>query len=190
MIGNWTPTNNEQLRARDVDMGSVSPVLLGGGYLAQGGKDRLLRIMTIDSIAGSSPNQSDKPEATPTASGDRLFTTSAVWHHGTDTWMFGADGGGTAAWTFRDGKLTSVWKNSSPGTSPVVAGTLVYVYDPAGKLRIYDAEKGTKVAELDCGAGNWNSPIVVDGKITLPEGNSRRQAPANGVLDIWSLPAK
>ena len=86
--------------------------------------------------------------------------------------------------------LTPVWKNSNPGTSPVVAGGLVYVYDPVGKLRIYEAEKGTKVAELECGAGHWSSPIVVDGKIALPEGNSRRQAPANGVLNIWNLPEK
>ena len=35
--------------------------------------------------------------------------------------------------------------------------------------------------------GHWNSPIVVDGKITLPEGNANRHA-TTGVLDIWSLP--
>ncbi len=190
MIGNWTPTNNAELRARDVDMGSASPVLLGGGYLAQGGKDRLFRLMKIASIAGASPNQNNDPVTVPTPSGDRLFTAAAVWHHGADTWMFAADAGGTAAWTLKDGKLSEVWKNGNGGTSPVVAGGLVYVYDIAGKLRIYDAEKGLKVAELECGPGHWNSPIVVDGMIALPEGNTRRQAPATGVLDIWRLPGK
>ena len=34
------------------------------------------------------------------------------------------------------------------------------------------------------------SPIVVDGTIALSEGSSRRQAPPNGVLNIWSLPEK
>lgn len=190
MLGNWTPPNNAELRARDVDMGSVSPVLLGGGYILQGGKDRLFRLMSIESMAGATPNQNDHPVTLSTPSGDRLFTASAVLHHGADTWMFGADGGGTAAWSFKNGKLSQIWKNSNPGTSPVVAGGLLYVYDPAGKLRVYDVEKGTKVAELECGAGHWSSPIVVDGKIALPEGNSRRQAPASGVLNIWSLPDK
>ena len=190
MLGNYTPSNNAELRARDVDMGSVSPVLLGGGYLVQGGKDRLFRLMSIDSIAGATPNQNDQPVTVSTPSGDRLFTSSAVWHHGADTWLFAADAGGTAAWTFKDGKLSQVWKNGNGGTSPVVAGGLLYVYDVAGKLRVYDAEKGTKVAELECGAGHWSSPIVVDGRIALPEGNSRRQAPPAGVLDIWTLPDK
>jgi glucose dehydrogenase len=35
MLGNYTPGNNADLRARDLDMGSTSPALLGGGYLAQ-----------------------------------------------------------------------------------------------------------------------------------------------------------
>jgi outer membrane protein assembly factor BamB len=190
IIGNWTPSDNAQLEARDADMGSASPVLLGGGYLAQGGKGKLFHLMSIDSLAGATPHQNDKPVTLSTPSGDRLFTSSAVWHHGGDTLMFAADGGGTAAWTFRDGQLSQVWKNSNGGTSPVVAGGLLYVYDAAGKLRIYDAEKGTKVAELECGPGHWESPIVVDGKIALPEGNSRRQAPASGVFNIWTLPAK
>ena len=46
-----------------------------------------------------------------------------------------------------------------------------------------------KIAELETGRGHWNSPIVVDGKIALPEGNANEHASA-GVLDIWSLPAR
>jgi outer membrane protein assembly factor BamB len=82
-----------------------------------------------------------------------------------------------------------MWKNSNPGTSPVVAGGLLYIYDPSGSLRIYDPEKGNQVAALPCGSGHWNSPIVVDGKIALPEGNANVHA-LSGVLNIWSVPAK
>jgi hypothetical protein len=47
---------------------------------------------------------------------------------------------------------------------------------------------GTQITELESGSGHWNSPIVVDGRIALPEGNANKHA-STGVLDIWSLPA-
>ncbi len=190
MLGNYTPSNNEALRARDLDMGSASPALLGGGYIAQGGKDRLIRVININAIAGTEPHENDDPPSVPTASGGMQLPATAVWHHNTDTWLFAADAGGTAAWTFKDGKLSPVWKNATGGTSPVVAGGLLYVYDPRGGLHIYDAETGTEAAKLEAGGGHWNSPIVVDGRIALPEGGSRGQAAANSVLNIWTLPAK
>ncbi len=52
MLGNWTTTNNEELNRRDLDMGSTSPVLLGDGYIAQGGKDGTIRVVTMKQIAG------------------------------------------------------------------------------------------------------------------------------------------
>ena len=127
-------------------------------------------------------------QSVSTPSGARLLTAPAVWHHGADTWMFAADGGGTAAWNFQNGKLDVMWKNSNGGTSPVVAGGLLFVYSPQGGLRVYDPAKGNQIADLECGSGHWNSPIVVDGKIALPEGNANRPD-ATGVLDIWTVPA-
>lgn len=190
MLGNYTPSNNAELRARDLDMGSASPALLGGGYLAQGGKDRMIRVIGIKAISGADPHQNDDPPSVSTPSGGMMLPATAVWHHGADTWLFAADAGGTAAWTFKDGKLSPMWKNGNGGTSPVVAGGLLYVYNPRGGLLVYDAEKGQQVASLECGSGHWNSPIVVDGKVALPEGGSRGQAAGTNVLDIWSLPAK
>jgi len=190
MLGNYTPSNNAELRARDLDIGSASPALLGNGYLAQGGKDRLIRVIDTKAIAGADAHQNDDPPSVSTPSGNMLLPATAVWHHNADTWLFSADAGGTAAWTFKDGKLTPGWKNTNGGTSPVVAGGLLYIYDARGALRVYDAEKGQLAATLECGPGHWNSPIVVDGKIALPEGGSRGQVPATNVLDIWTLPAK
>ena len=102
--------------------------------------------------------------------------------------MFAADTGGTAAWTFEGGKLVQKWKNRNAGTSPIVAGGLLLVYNPNGGLYVYDPEKGTQVTVLQCGSGHWNSPIAIDGKVAEPEGNANQHA-TNGVLDIWSLPA-
>ncbi len=188
MLGNYTPANNAELNDRDEDVGSTSPVLLGGDFLAQGGKDDLIRLLSIKAIAGAPAHMDHELQTVSTPSGNMLFTAPAVWHHGGETWMFAADGGGTAAWKLESGKLVAAWKNGNGGTSPVVAGDLLYIYDPRGGLRVYDPEKGTQIADLECGSGHWNSPIVVPGKIALPEGNANRHS-SSGVLDIWSVPA-
>ena len=82
--------------------------------------------------------------------------------------------------------MQQLWKNDNAGTSPVVAGGLLYVYDPGGSLRVYDPTTGHVVATFDAGGGHWNSPIVVDGRIALPEGSANAHA-THGVIDIWRL---
>jgi len=189
MTGNFTPTNTNQLNDEDLDLGSTSPVLLGGGLIAQGGKDDVIRLLRWSSFAGIAPHQGGEAQTVATPSGTRLFTAPAVWRSGGSggaTWLFAADNGGTAAWTV-SGALTPAWSNGNGGTSPVVVDGLVFVYGPQGGLRIYEATTGTLVATLACGGGHWNSPIVVDGRIALPEGNANDHA-ETGVLDIWRLP--
>lgn len=189
MLANYTPSNNTELERRDLDVGSTSPVLLSADVVAQGGKDGTIDLLSLKAIAGTAAHSGHELQTVSTPSGNRLMTAPAVWRHGAETWMFAADNGGTAAWTYKDGKLSEVWKNSNGGTSPVVAGGLLYVYDPRGGLRVYDPQRGTQIADLPCGGGHWNSPIVVDGRIALPEGNSNRHE-SSGVLDIWSLPGR
>jgi hypothetical protein len=115
-----------------------------------------------------------------------LYSAPAVLHSGSTTWLFAADGDGTAAWTLSGGRLQQKWKNGNGGTSPVIAGGLLYVYDPGGGLRVYVPDTGREVATLQAGGGHWNSPIIVDGRIALPEGDSNRHQ-TSGVLDIWRL---
>lgn len=189
MVGNYTPTDNQRLDDEDLDLGSTSPVLLGDGLLAQGGKDGLIRVLSLQQIAGTTAHQDHELQNVSTPSGAMLFTAPVVWKHDGKTWLIAADGHGTAAWTLENRKLVQQWKNGNGGTSPVVAGGLLYIYDPSGGLRVYEPATGKQVADLDCGSGHWNSPIVIDGKIALPEGNANHHA-ESGVLDIWSLPAK
>jgi hypothetical protein len=100
--------------------------------------------------------------------------------------MFAADNGGTAGYVFENGRLRIAWRNATGGTSPVVAGGLLWVYGPGGGLAVYRPTTGTLLTRLDAGAGHWNSPIVVDGRVALPEGNANDHA-TSGVLDIWQL---
>jgi len=64
---------------------------------------------------------------------------------------------------------------------------MVFVYDPRGGLRVYEATQGRLIATLESGPGHWNSPIVADGRIALPEGNANWHR-TSGVLDIWRAP--
>jgi hypothetical protein len=187
VLDNYTPTNTEDLSARDADLGSTSPALLGDGFIAQGGKDGTIRLVQFGRTQGAAPRRGGEAQVISTPSGTDLFTAPAVLHVGPTTWLFAADNGGTAAWTLSNGRLQERWKNRNGGTSPVIAGGLLYVYDPSGGLRIYTPETGEQVAKLDCGSGHWNSPIVVDGRIALPEGDANRHS-VSGVLDIWRVP--
>jgi hypothetical protein len=49
---------------------------------------------------------------------------------------------------------------------------------------VYEPASGKVVATLSAGPGHWNSPIVIDGRVALPEGNANDHA-TSGVLDIW-----
>ena len=101
--------------------------------------------------------------------------------------MFIADGGGTQAFTLSAGKLQPAWKANNPGTSPVLAGGLLYVSALGGGLRVYSPTTGQQITRLVFGASHWNSPIVVDGKIAVPEGNANDHA-TTGTLNIFRLP--
>ena len=190
MLGNYTPANTDELDVRDIDVGSTSPVMLANGYIAQGGKDAQIHLITDALMRGAAPHRGGDVQAVKSPSGARIFTASAVMRAGGTTWLFVTDGGGTAAWKLRGGSLEAAWQNTNAGTSPVVAGGLLYVYDPAGSLRVYDPQTGRIEGTLECGRGHWNSPIVVDGRILLPEGSvGRRGGPSTGMIDIWRLPA-
>ena len=188
LLGNYTPADTATLYARDLDLGSTSPVLLGGDLIAQGGKDGTIRLLSREAIAGASPHKAHELQSVSTPSGNDLFTQPAVWEHGGETWMFAADGGATEAWAVVNAKLQEKWKTATGGTSPFEAGGLLFVYAPAGGLYVYDAASGKQIAVLACGSGHWNSPIVLQGEIILPEGNANDRT-TSGVLDIWSLPS-
>lgn len=188
ILANYTPTNTAELELTDADLGSTSPVLLSGDTIAQGGKDGKIRLLSLAKMQGSAPHQDGELQSVSTPGGTDLFTAPAVWRSGGETWLFAADNRGTAAWTFHAGRLQPAWHNDNGGTSPVVAGGLLYIYNPRGGLFVYELRTGRQITTLDCGKGHWNSPIVVHGIVALPEGNANRHR-ASDVLDIWRLPA-
>jgi hypothetical protein len=115
-----------------------------------------------------------------------MFTAPAVWKSSGATWLFVADGSATAAYRLQGRKLVQAWKVTTGGTSPVVAGGLLYVFDADTALRVYAPKTGKRLASLPAGSGHWNSPIVTDGRIALPIGNANDHR-LTGTLDIWRL---
>src|SRR5581483_11017953 len=144
LLASYTPTNTAELDGADLDLGSTSPVLLGGGFVAQGGKDHVIRLLSTRQMAIGQRGGELQVVATP--SGSMLFTAPAVWTTGGATWVFTADGSATAAWQFRDGLLQQQWRAANGGTSPIVANGLLFVHDPRGGLRVYDALSGRAIA--------------------------------------------
>jgi hypothetical protein len=187
LVGNYAPVNTGALNADDLDLGSTSPVYLTPKVIAQGGKDLKIRLLSFARMHGTKPHKGHEIQTVSTPSGSALFTAPAVWRSGKRIWLIAADGGATQAWSFRGGRLHSVWKNDNGGTSPVIAGGLLWVYNPGGGLNVYELPSGKQVTTLNAGGGHWNSPIVTDGRVALPEGDANDHA-TSGVLDIWRLP--
>jgi hypothetical protein len=186
LLKSYTPENEQELDAGDVDLSSASPAFVPPHFVVQGGKDGLLRVLDLTTLGVGRKGGEASIASAPGDTG--VFTAPAVWESASETWVFVANSAGTAGYVFRDAKLGRHWENESSGTSPVLADGLLFVYDPDGEgLNVYEPESGTRVANLPAGGGHWSSPIVIDGRIALPEGSANDHK-TDGVLNIYRLP--
>jgi hypothetical protein len=186
----FTPTNQAQLNESDTDLGSSAPALLGHGRIVLAGKDGIMRVLRLSHLNGrtraSTKLLGGEAQRLPIPGGGELFTAPAVWRHGGRTTMFVADEHATAAYVLRHGKLARAWMTETPGTSPVMAGGLLYVYDPSGGgIVVYRPNSPKPLAKLPGSAGHWNSPVVVDGHVIEPEGDANDHE-LSGSLEIFS----
>ncbi len=190
----FTPTNQEELNTGDKDLGSSAPALLGENLVVLAGKDGILRVLVLSRLDGHPPSGArslahplgGEVQRLSIPGGGELFTAPAVWRHDGHTTMFVADEHATGAYVLRNGRLYLAWQNSTPGTSPVMVGGLLYVYEPdAGGIYVYEPGSGHAIAKLPGQPGHWNSPIVVDGHIVEPEGNANDHQ-LTGTLEIFS----
>ena len=172
----YTPPDQQRLNTQDLDLGSSSPMPIGGGAIVQGGKDATLRVLSAKSLK--------LRQTLPTPGGEPLFSAPAVWRHGHRTTVFVATQSGTAAYAQRRGRLKPIWSNRTAGTSPLVAGGVLYVYDPGGALNAYRPSTGGRLASLPAGGGHWNSPVPGGGRLALPEGDANDHR-RDGVLNLY-----
>ena len=198
LLHNWTPSNQAQLSSGDTDLGSTAPAVLPpyhGRHLAvQAGKAGVLDLLDLDRLNGTSggagPRVGGQIQELQAPGGGEVFTAPAVWAHAGRIWVFVSDGGGTWAYVLGGGarpQLSVAWRAGGGGTSPVVAGGLLYVYDPGGALDVYLPGTGRRLVSVPAGSGHWNSPIVIGGRVILPVGDANDHA-TSGTLDIFHLP--
>jgi outer membrane protein assembly factor BamB len=188
----FTPTNQAQLNDSDTDLGSSAPALLGGNRVMVAGKDGSMRVLELTRLNGRSVSShtllGGELQRLPLPGGGELFTAPAVWHHDGHTTVFVGDEHATAAYVLRQGRLQLAWQNETPGTSPVLAGGLLYVYNPnAGGVNVYRPASPRPIAVLPGLPGHWNSPIVVDGHVVEPEGDANDHNDSSGTLEIFSV---
>ena len=190
----FTPTNQEELNAGDTDLGSSAPALLGEGRVVLAGKDGIMRLLALSRLDGHPPSRArlhplgGELQRLSIPGGGELFTAPAVWRRGGHTTMFVADEHGTGAYVLRRGRLYRAWEDNTPGTSPVMAGGLLYVYEPdGGGIYVYQPSSPRPIAKLAGEPGHWNSPIVVDGHVVEPEGDANAHR-LTGTLEIFSAP--
>ncbi len=190
----FTPTDQEELNTGDVDLGSSAPALLGENRVVLAGKDGIMRVLVLSRLDGHPPSGArarlhplgGEVQRLSIPGGGELFTAPAVWRRGGRTTVFVADEHATAAYVLRGGRLYRAWEADTPGASPVMAGGLLYVYDPsAGGINVYRPSSPRPIARLAGEPGHWNSPIVVDGHVVEPEGNANEHK-LTGALEIFS----
>ena len=195
-LGNYTPTNYDQLEQGDTDLGSTSPVMLPQQpssqtpwMLAQGGKDAVLKLVNRAALpgVGNELQLIDLPGG--------LFSTPAVWTDGSSrAWLFIGFSNVVEGYRLQTkggtSKLALIWQSSAgstggEGTSPVVADGIVFVaFDNA--IVALNALNGNTLwssamhtAGKTIGPVHWESPIVVNGSVYCSD--------ENGNLTAYSL---
>lgn len=188
----FTPSDQEGLNTTDTDLGSSAPTLLGQDRVLIAGKDGVMRVLSLSRLDGHPPALPNRlggeVQLLPLPGGGELFTAPAVWSaSGGHITMFVGAEHATAAYALIGGRLRLVWQNSNPGTSPVLAGGLLYVYDPTdGGIYVYRPRSGHPIAKLPGSPGHWNSPIALDGHVVEPEGDANEHK-LTGALELFSV---
>jgi len=181
LLRNWTPRNQASLESGDGDLGSTAPALVGQGLALQSGKDARLRLLSLTRLGGRLGATGGELQTLTAPGGAGVFTAPAVWRNR----VFVATDSGLACYVLRGKRLHLSWQKSAGGTSPVVAGGLLYVYN--GSLNVYAPTTGRQLASFRVGGSHWNSPIVTDGRVAVPEGDANDHS-TRGALDIFRLP--
>lgn len=185
----YTPPNFEALTDRDADLGSTAPVILpplpnsAVAHLAvQGGKDAKLRLLNLDDLSGQ--GRQDSPGHTggeigplvDVPQGGAVLTDPAVWINPADggVSVIVTNNAGIAALRLVVGDdgmpgLQPIWQNANGGTTPIVAGGVVFEAG-GGTIRALDAATGTELWHDGIGGIHWESPMVANGIVYITDG--------------------
>jgi outer membrane protein assembly factor BamB len=201
-LDSYTPTNYVDLYNADTDLGSISTVVMqppAGSAVAhlgmQTGKDAKLRLLDLDDMSGAGAPANVGGELqlinVPQGGGGMREQPATFVDAGGTAWLFVANRNGLSGLRLGlDGSnvpaLTPVWQNGDSTTSPAIANGVLYsISDCAAGSCIVarDPATGDPLWTSDAiGGPHWQSPIVVDGKVFVMDGD--------GVLWAFGLGAQ
>lgn len=191
----YTPTNFQQLDDQDIDLGSISPVILkvpAGSTVAnlgmQTGKDAKLRLINLDNMSGSGGpahvggelqlidvpqgggGMREQPATWVNPAGDGATWLFVASHSGLSGLKLGLTGANVPA-------LSPVWENPNPSTSPIVANGVVYSMSGCSGGTCIVARNPLTGDALwtseNIASPHWQSPILVNGVVYVIDGNGK-----------------
>lgn len=185
-LDSYTPTNQADLLAQDLDLGSTSPVLLPPvpksalPHLAlQVGKDGEMHLLNLDDLSGQGVPGHLGGEIVPLSrvpQGGLVFGQPAVWVNPADgaVWVFVSSVNGLAGLRLTADAtgtphLQPVWQISAQATSPLVANGVLYVagdhdlqaLDPLSGRRLWHDPTLHNI--------HWESPVVANGILYISD---------------------
>jgi outer membrane protein assembly factor BamB len=158
----FAPADWAQLNARDLDLGSLAPVLLPGGKVLTIGKDGtgyLLNGGSLGHVGGPAPtvNLGSSPFGSAVALGSRVFVPCTDSLTAVDVSASG---------------LQVAWKVAGGAGSPIVAAGLVWYLGYDGQLRAVDPSAGAVDYSLRLSAPvtRFITPSAANGLLFVADG--------------------
>ncbi len=197
VVDSYTPTNFAALQANDQDLGSTDPVILPKQsntatpfMVVQSGKDNNIRLLNRQNLSGKGgPNNvgGSLQVLTLPITGD-VDTQPAVWTDSSGvTWVFVTNFNGLMAYKIVNSNNKSALQlayqsNANAGSSPFVANGMLFIQGN-GVLHALNPTTGAQLwasnqasARGSIGSLHWQSPIVVNGNIFVPDNSGNLTA--------------
>jgi outer membrane protein assembly factor BamB len=210
----YTPSNWSASVKSDQDIGSggllILPTTLSKKYPhlgVQPGKDSKIRLLNLADLSGKGAAGNTGGELQLYSFGDmgNMRSQGAVWTNPADgaVWAFITGHGGTAGFQITvdaagTPRMELKWKLINGWTSSaIVANGVLFTANGAGEhttdlklhqMQAIDPTTGTVVWTSNIGLHHWSSPILANGVLYLPDGNSGGfGSGTTGDLIAWSL---
>lgn len=189
-LDSFTPPEHAALDAIDYDLGQTIPAILpapaGSKYphlAVQLGKDGIIRLLNLENLSGKgAPGNTGGDLQQVTGLNFTPFFSSqpAVWTDpdGGLTWLFAVNNGAVYAFILTvdasgNPGLVQMWSRTAyGGSSAIVADGLLIYAEQSFNLVAVDAKTGDQLWSSPTSWAHWASPIAVDGKIFLPDGDA------------------
>jgi outer membrane protein assembly factor BamB len=186
LVDSYTPADQAYLNENDLDLGSTAPGLLpatrvggktyhllvqaGKGPVTAGSGGAAIRLLDRDNLSGKHATGQIGGDLADAVSpgGDEVLTAPAVWRHKGAPWAFYANNSGVAAYKVTHNgsgwHLSTVWSNSSGGTTPILQNGSLYVLHDGG-ITAYNPANGATTWSGSYGPIHWQYPLVTQGRL-------------------------